>query len=125
MQRGIRRQRGMTGLGWLTVLFLIGFFVFLGFKIIPIYLEHHSVESVLNSLKEEPLITQKTRAQVKGMVMARLNTNGIRDIKGDSINVDKKPGVLTVRIAYEVRKNMAGNIDILIKFDNSVELVSN
>jgi hypothetical protein len=125
MLRGIKRQRGMTGMGWLTVLFLIGFFVFLGFKLVPIYLEHHSVASVLKSLEEEPLITKKSKAQVRSMVLKRLNTNGIRTIKSDNIKIEKKPGRLEVGIVYQVQKDMAGNIDILVSFDDKVEMVAN
>jgi hypothetical protein len=125
MLRGMSKQRGMTGLGWLTVLFLIGFFVFLAFKLVPIYLEHHSVESVLVSLKDEPLITKKTVPQVRNIILTRLNTNGVRDIGPKDIKISKKPGVLNVAIGYEVRKDMVGNIDILVSFDDKVELVSN
>jgi hypothetical protein len=107
------------------VLFLIGFFVFLAFKLVPIYLEHHSVKSVLESLQEEPMITKQSAAKVRSMVLKRLNTNGVRDIKGDSIIISKKPGVLNVGIAYEVRKDMVGNIDVLVTFDDKVEMVSN
>jgi hypothetical protein len=125
MLRDLNKQRGMTGLGWITVLFLIGFFVFLAFKLVPIYLEHHSVKSVLESLHEEPMITKQSAAKVRSLVLKRLNTNGVRDIKGDAIKITKKPGVLNVGIAYEVRKDMVGNIDVLVSFDDEVEMVSN
>lgn len=115
----------MTGLGWITVLFLIGFFIFLAFKLVPIYLEHHSVKSVLASLQEEPLITKQSVTKVRSMVLKRLNTNGVRDIKKEHININKTPGTLNVSIVYEVRKDMVGNIDILVSFDDEVEMVAN
>jgi hypothetical protein len=125
MRQDIKRQRGMTGLGWLTVLFLIGFFALLTFKLAPIYLEHHSVKSVLNSLKDEPLITQRSKGEVLKIIMKRLNINSIRDLKRDQVHIDKSGGVLTVSIAYSVRKNMLGNVDVIVSFDDSVEMVSN
>lgn len=125
MKRNINRQHGMTGMGWLTILFLIGFFALLTFKLAPIYLENYSVKSILHSFKEEPLITQKSKADVRRMFMSRLITNGIRDIKKDKIKVDKKPGILKIGIAYFVRKPMVGNIDVIVTFDHEIELVSN
>jgi hypothetical protein len=125
MLRGLKKQRGMTGLGWLTVLFLIGFFVFLAFKLVPVYLEHHSVKSVLESLQEEPMITKQSAAQVRSMIIRRLNTNGVRDIGPKQIAISKKPGILNVTIAYDVRKDMVGNVDVLISFEDKVEMVSN
>jgi hypothetical protein len=119
------RQNGMTGLGWLTVLFLIGFFALLTFKLAPIYLENYTIKSVLSSFEEEPLVTQKSKKEILKMVMARLKTNGARDISRDMVKIDKKPGLLNINIDYFVRKPMVGNIEIIVSFDESVELVSN
>lgn len=119
------RQNGMTGLGWLTILFLIGFFALLTFKLVPTYLENYSVKTVLKSFEEEPLITQKSKKDVIQMVMARLRTNGVRDIKRDAVKVLKKPGLLNINIEYFVRKPMVGNIDVIMSFNEEVELVSN
>ncbi len=119
------KQNGMTGMGWLTILFLIGFFALLAFKLVPIYLENYSVKTVLKSFEEEPLITQQSKKHVRNMVMARLNTNGVRDIKNDMVTIDKKPGLLKIEIDYFVRKPMVGNIEIIVSFNEEVELVSN
>jgi hypothetical protein len=119
------RQNGMTGLGWLTVLFLIGFFALLTFKLAPIYLENYTIKSVLSSFEEEPLITQKSKKDISKMVMARLKTNGARDISRDMVKIEKKPGLVNINIDYFVRKPMVGNIEIIVSFDESVELVSN
>ncbi len=125
MKRNIKRQQGMTGMGWLTVLFLIGFFSLLTFKLAPIYLENYSVKGVIKSFKEEPLITQKSKADIRRMVMARLNTNGVRDITKEDVKIEKKPGILSIGIEYFVRKPMVGNIEIIVSFDDEIELISN
>ncbi len=119
------RQNGMTGLGWLTVLFLIGFFAMLTFKLAPTYLENYSVKNVLESLESEPLITQKSKKEIRTMISSRLITNGVRDIKNDMITIIKKPGLLNIKIDYSIRKPMVGNIDVIMTFDEEVELVSN
>lgn len=125
MVNNIKRQRGMTGLGWLAVLFLIGFFSMLAFRLVPIYLENYSVKTIVKSFKEEPLITQQSKKNVHRMIMSRLITNGIRDIKKDKVKVDKKPGILNISIEYFVRKPIVGNIEIIVSFHEEVELVSN
>ncbi|MCB1859152.1 MAG: DUF4845 domain-containing protein [Gammaproteobacteria bacterium] len=119
------RQRGVTGIGWLVILALIGFFSLLTLKLAPIYMEHFSVMTVLSSLKQEPLITQKTVSEVRSIVQKRLKVNGVYDMARDAIKITKEGGVMTVQIVYEVRKNMAANVDVLVSFSDSVELVSN
>ena len=125
MKQMISKQKGMTLTGWMTVIALILFFALLGMKIAPIYLENLTVKDVLKTLKEEPLITQKTSGQVKNMVMQRLNINSVYDLKGEDVTVKKSPGVTTVDITYTVQKKLFGNMDILVSFSDQVELISN
>ena len=119
------RQRGMTGAGWLLVLFLIGFFSLLTLKLAPVYLDNYKVRTVLASLEEEPLITKKSVADIRKMIKRRMKVNGFYDFDKDSIVITRDGGVTTVEIAYEVQENIVGNIDLLVFFSDSVELVSN
>ena len=119
------RQRGMTGAGWLLVLFLIGFFSLLILKLAPVYMENYTVKTVLASLEQEPLITKKSVTEIRKMIRRRMKVNGIYEFDKDAIKITRDGGVTTVEIDYEVQKNVAGNVDLLIFFSDSVELVSN
>lgn len=121
----MRKQKGMTFAGWLVVLVLIGFFALLGMKLIPIYLEHYTVNKVVQGLRNEPLITKQSANQVRQMIMRRLDINGVYDLKSDNVSVKKSPGILHVAIEYQVQRKMVGNIDVLISFSDEIELVSN
>ena len=119
------RQRGMTGAGWLLVLFLIGFFSLLTLKLAPLYMQNYTVKTVLASLEQEPLITKKSVTEIRKMIRRRMKVNGIYEFEKDAIKITRDGGVTTVEIDYEVQKNVAGNVDLLIFFSDSVELVSN
>ena len=47
-----------------TVTDVVGFFSFLALKLVPIYLEHYSIKSVVYSLENEPMISQKSPAEI-------------------------------------------------------------
>jgi hypothetical protein len=115
----------MTLTGWMTVVALILFFALLGMKIGPIYLENLTVKDVVESLKDEPLITKRSAIEVKKMIMKRLDINGVYDLKSDHVTVKKSPGIMKVDITYTVQKKMVGNIDILVSFSDQIELISN
>lgn len=125
MKSGLTRQRGMTLTGWMTVIALILFFALLGMKIGPIYLENLTVKDVVESLKDEPLITKRSASEVKSMIMKRLDINGVYDLKSDHVTVKKSPGIMKVDITYQVQKQMVGNIEILVSFSDQIELISN
>jgi hypothetical protein len=115
----------MTGTGWLVVLALIGFFSLLTIKLVPIYLEHYSVKTVLESLQDEPLITQKSVREIKKIVERRLKVNSVYNVREKGLKVKRQSGVTHVEMTYTVREHMAGNVDILVSFSDQVELVSN
>ena len=52
--RSLHQQKGVTAIGWLIILALIGFFVMLTLKMLPSYLEYFKVVSTLESLEKEP-----------------------------------------------------------------------
>ncbi len=117
-------QRGMTGLGWLTVIALILFFALLIVKLVPTYIEHYEIKTVLYSLNDEPLITQKSTQEIRKLLHRRLKINSVYDMKDDSIHIEKSSGIMRVEIGYEVRKPIAGNVDVVMTFDDKLELVA-
>ncbi len=124
MFHGPKKQQGMTGLGWMTVIFLICFFAFVGIKIFPVYMENHSVKSIIKAVEQEPNVVRKSSGAVRTMIKKRLLINGIRDLKNENIIIKKFAGVLSVKIEYEVRRPLFGNLDVVMSFKDEFELSS-
>ncbi len=120
----LSKQRGMTGLGWLTVLALIAFFSLLILKLAPIYLDHYSVASTVRSLEKEPLITRKSPGEIRKLIKKRLSINYVSDLPKDAIKIKKTPGLLKVDVNYQVKKPLFGNIELLVTFVEHIELVA-
>lgn len=118
------RQKGMTMIGWLIVLALIGFFTLLVLRLGPIYLQNYEVKSHLKGLHQEPLITQKSNAEIRKLLTRRFEIDNIDTvIKPNMIQIDSGEGRIKIRIQYEVRTKILGNVDALVSFDDSTEFV--
>ena len=122
MFRGPKKQRGMTGIGWLTVIFLICFFAFVGITLFPVYMENFSIKSIVEDVKKEPNVNKKSTGEVRTMINKRLTINGIRGLKKEHITIKKFAGVLSVKIEYEVRKPLFGNLDVVMSFKDELEM---
>ena len=120
-----KRQQGLTFISWLVILVVIGFFVLIGLKVTPVYMEHFSVKAALESLKNEPLISRKPVSDIRKMLNRRLDMNSIYSLTKDQILIDRRGGVTTVRIKYEERRNIVANMSLVMSFDDSIELISN
>ena len=118
-------QKGMTAIGWLLVLGLIAFFTLVTLRLVPAYMEFGKVTSVLESLKDEPGITGKTRGEIIRMVSKRFDVNDVYNVDPKLVEVKKDKGVLQVSINYERREHLFGNVDVVTTFDKQVEVVAN
>lgn len=122
---GLHRQRGMTAIGWVIVLGLIAFFTLITLRLVPLYLEYGKVASVLESLENEPGITRASKAEIYKLISRRFDVNDVSNVDPRDATIESKNGVLTVNMNYERRTKIAGNIDVVVTFDKTVEVVAN
>lgn len=121
----LKSQQGMTAIGWIIVLGLIAFFVLLALRLTPGYLEFMTVKGSLESLHNEPDITQKTPAEIRSMLGKRFDINDVKSISSKDVKVESQSGRLRVWVDYEVRVPVLGNVDAVTTFQDEIELVRN
>ncbi|MFQ5488406.1 MAG: DUF4845 domain-containing protein [Gammaproteobacteria bacterium] len=117
-----KKMKGLTGLGFLLLLVLIGFFALLAIRLFPIYLEHYNVTASLKSLQSEAQQAPLSRKEVKDLLLRRFQINDISHLGKEQIKVESRNRGKLVTIAYEVRKPFIGNIDLVVSFKDSLEL---
>jgi len=117
-------QKGMTAIGWMMVLGLIAFFTLITLRMVPLYMEFGKVSSTLESLKEQPNITQQTKGEIVRLVGKRFEVNDVKNVDPRKIMISKERGVLKVAINYERREHLIGNVDVVAIFDKQIEVVA-
>jgi hypothetical protein len=119
----IRKQSGLTLIGFLIVLSVVLFFAYAGMRVVPMYLEYHALGNAMNRLAEEPgsskLPPNKIKEKISRSLWASYANN---NIKPAHMRISKKSNGVNVRVKYEIREPFLGNIDIVGKFDRSVVL---
>ena len=119
----IRKNGGLTLIGFLIVLVIALFFAYAGMKTIPMYLEYHALTNALSTLKDDPASASLQPGQIKSRISRRLWVSyASNNIKPKHMRISKTDGGVKVRVAYEIRESFLGNIDIIGKFDTSVVL---
>jgi len=125
MTRFNSKVGGLTGLGFLFILLIFGFFVTLALSLFPIYLEYYNVTSSLQSLKNEKPSELSQRRNIIKTLRSRLDINDVTHVSNENISIIKNVNSTTVTIDYEVRRAFLGNVDVIVKFSDSVELTEN
>lgn len=117
-----RTQRGMTLIGFILVLAVVGVFIYMGMKLIPMYSEFYSVKQSLKSISEEPGITKQDPARIKDLFFRRLYINYSENVKSRDVKIVRKEAGYVMTVQYEVRKPLIANIDVVGRFDAEQEL---
>lgn len=116
-----RTQGGMTLIGFLIVLAVAGFFIFVGMKLFPVYQEYYAVSSAMKSMQEEPGVASMQPARVEELLFRKFYVSYVDSVKREHVNFSRKGGY-KMRVKYEVRRPMIANLDFVAKFEKTVSL---
>ena len=115
-----RKQGGMTLTSFLMVLAVVGFALYVGMKLFPMYQEFYAVKTSMKALANEPGSSDPSKASE--MFFKRMDMNYSDSVKRDNIKFDRIEGGVRMVVSYEVRRPLVGNLDIVGTFENSQDL---
>ena len=116
------RQQGLTFISLVFILGFIAFFVLLGLKIVPIYLNHSKVVSALADIKKTTDIEAQTEGEIRNSLSKRFDINYVDDVTQDDITITRHGNYLKVAIEYEVVRKIVGNLSVLVEFNDNIEV---
>lgn len=118
------KVEGITLIGFVIVLAVLGFFAYLAMRLVPMYVEYFGVLKAMEQLRQEPGAAQKSLAEVRGELSLKFNTQYVDEtsVTPQSISLKREGGAATLRVAYEKRVPFLYNIDLVGKFDKSLNL---
>lgn len=117
------KQQGITFLGFLFGLIIAGVFAFIAMRLFPVYTEAMSVHSDMKEVAAQPGSAKIGIAEVRKSLEKRFYISYVDNVNlKNDVTLTKEGNTNMLRIAYEVRKPMAYNLDFVAKFDYTVEM---
>ena len=120
--KNMTSQRGITLTSFLVVLIVVAFGLYIGMKLFPMYQEYYAVRSAMKSLAKEPGVGNMEPRRIQEMFFKRLYINYSENVKPADVKFDRIDGGWNMKVYYEVRREMIGNLDVVGKFDSNQEL---
>jgi hypothetical protein len=112
-----RYQGGLSTLGWLVVLMVIGVVAMLTVRLAPHYIDFQTIVSIVDGLPKESVHTM-SKTEIRDTMLKRMKINNIRDLDARSIiEIDRKRDGTTLIVHYERRESLVYNVDLLLTFD--------
>ena len=117
-----RKQSGLSLVGFLVVLSVVGFSAYIGMKLFPMYQEYYSVRSAMKGLSLEPGVGDMDPAKIQDLFFRRLYISYSENVKPQNVKFERFDGGWRMRVNYEVRRPLVGNLDVVGRFDSTQDL---
>lgn len=117
--RIFRHQGGLTLIGGLLILVVVGFVAYLAFQLIPVYLEYFNVISSVKTLREDPDLHARSEHEIRELLKRRFFVNDVKHVKARNqqhVKIRKTNVSTIITVNYEVRVDIIGNLDAIATF---------
>ncbi len=115
-------QAGITLIGFLLILMVVGFFAFLGMRLFPVYIEYYGLRQAMKAVAAEPGIATLPPEQVKASLDRKLNISYVTSVKPNNVRVTRQGGNYLLNVRYEVRGPLVYNLEFIATFNHTETL---
>ena len=119
-----KHSSGITFIGFLMLLAIIGFFAYLAMRLVPLYIEYMGVVKAMEQVRAMPNSRNMSPEEIRRDLTLKFSVQYVDNvaIPPQAIQVLRQGNSQTLRIQYERRVPFVYNIDLLATFDKSVSL---
>lgn len=121
------RQSGVTLIGFLVILLVVGFFGYMAMKLVPSYSEYMGVVKAMNGIASSGT-GGKSLDEIRRELMRQMDFQYVDDatVKPTDITISRDSGGTSMlHVAYDKDIPFMYNIDFLLHFEKSVKLQGN
>ena len=115
----MKRQRGVTLTGMIMVSIVLIVGLLFAFKIVPVYVEHATIEKHLKTMAHDPKLRTATRNQIATAWAARAAVDNINSIHPDYIEATREGDELVLSAEYSVKVPLLRNVAACFDFKAS------
>jgi Tfp pilus assembly major pilin PilA len=121
----MKRQKGITLIGFIFVLIIAAFFIYTAMKLVPAYMDYFNVAKALNTVATNSTSGNMTVEEVQRQLDLQQLSQYFSDsdIKAGNISVVTDPnGGTSLKLSYDKKISWIYNIDFLVHFQKSVPI---
>jgi len=116
----MKKQRGMTFLGFVIIAAIAICIVLAGVKVLPDYVEYMGVKKIIQKIGNEPELDQMSKKDIIKEFDKGAAAGYVSVVKGADLQITKdENGKQVVSVEYQVVKPLAFNLSALMDFEAS------
>ena len=126
MKNLLKHQEGITFIGILVVLGMLGCFFLFGLRAFPLYTEHFAIKQAMKGVATQPYKSRNSVTKVRNLLLKNLDINSVYSFNENNIKkvatLKKKKGKRILYFKHNKSERLFGDLYLTLKIDESIEL---
>ncbi|MBS0583516.1 MAG: DUF4845 domain-containing protein [Proteobacteria bacterium] len=122
--RARNRQQGLSIIGFLIVLAVVGFFAYVAMLVIPAYTEYFGVVKAMKGVAEESGVANMPIEQIRGKLGFGMHLQYVGDntVPPNAIKLNTQGGARILQVTYDKQIPLLYNVSLLLHFEHAENL---
>ena len=112
----MRKQRGISLMGLIITLSVLGFLGVMAAKLMPAYIDYFSVKKMFATMEQAGDLKLSVR-EIRKSFDTRNVIENVQALKGDDLEIGKEGGETVVSATWSVKVPMVSNISTCLDFN--------
>ena len=111
----MQKQRGISLVGLIVTLAVIGFLAVMAAKLMPAYIEYFAVKKMFAAMEQGGDLKGSVR-DIRASYEKRNAIEDVKSVRGDDLEVSKEGGEAVITANWSVRIPMVSNVNACLDF---------
>ena len=117
-----RRQRGMTFIGLLCILALLGLIGYAGLRLVPLYLNYMKVARSMEATAAELKSDNPDPGAIRRSLEKHWQIEDISSVEAKEVEIVKNEGGVSLHVSYDDAAPYIDNVSLSVHFDKTVKV---
>jgi Tfp pilus assembly protein PilE len=114
--RDMQKQRGISLMGLIITLGVLGFLAVMAAKLMPAYIDYFAVKKIFKSMEQAGDLTKPVR-EIRKSFDTRNTIEDVKSVKGDDLEVTKEGGETILTASWSVKVPLVANVSACLDFN--------
>ena len=111
----MQKQRGISLVGLIVTLAVIGFLAVMAAKLMPAYIEYFAVKKMFASMEQAGDLKLSVR-EIRKSFDTRNTIEDVKSVKGEDLEVTKEGGETVVSVSWSAKVALVANVSACLDF---------
>jgi len=120
------RQQGLSIIGFLILLAVVGFFAYAAMLLMPAYTEYFGVIKAMKGLTEDPTVANMPIEQIRRKLDFDMSVQYVGDktVPPNAIKLNTQGGARILQVVYDKQIPFLYNVSLLVHFEHAENLTA-